>query len=129
MRDVVGRSSDPQPPLPPDLDLLCESHPPVELLLTRAGVTGELPGEHRVGREEARLGESTARGVEIGSGCAQSGARDACTRERLLEAEKVRRRSRGQYQHDSRHQSRCAPHHTSSDRREDDPIIELPTFP
>src|SRR5205814_7903529 len=73
VRDVVGRSSDPQPPLPPDLDLLCESHPPVELLLTRAGVTGELPGEHRVGREEACLGESTARGVEIGPGCAQSG--------------------------------------------------------
>ena len=43
VRDVVGRCSDPQPPLPPDLDLLCESHPPVELLLARGGVAGELP--------------------------------------------------------------------------------------
>src|SRR5205823_8726314 len=51
----------------------------------------------------SRLGESTPRGVEIGFGCAQRGARDPCTREHLLEAEKVRARCRGrEYQHDSR---------------------------
>src|SRR5262249_61348981 len=42
VRHVVGRGPHPQPPLPTDLDLLCQRHPPVDLLSLRTRVTADV---------------------------------------------------------------------------------------